>query len=178
MRANKTHTHRATRKHARTHPSNQFSSPLSIHISIAAPHDVNKLGNPILYIFQRCQSVRMKCCLQALGKFLPSFLAECGSSFICLSMHKCGVGMKSFAARQLRCYFQQLSNHGVSTEQILTDLPERHGREFVPCKALLSGFLWNLFFFFFFLHSDGGKSSTEASSCNSKEGEDSSDQQV
>lgn len=95
-----------TNTHAHTPPSNQFSSPLSIHILIAAPHDVNKLGNPILYIFQRCQSVRMKCCLQALGKFLPSFLAECGSSFICLSMHKCGVGMKSFAIRQLRCYFQ------------------------------------------------------------------------
>lgn len=74
---------------ARTHTLNQFLSPLSIHISIAWPRDANKPAytpnsNPILYIFYRCQSVRMKCCLLALGKSPLSSLAKCGSSFICL----------------------------------------------------------------------------------------------
>lgn len=99
MHANRTHTHFHTNNtHTRT--LNQFSSPLSIHISIVEPPDVNKRGNPILYIFQRCQSVRMKCCLLALGKFIPSFLAKCSSSFICLSMYKC-VRMKSLVTRQI-----------------------------------------------------------------------------
>lgn len=76
-----------------THPRalNQSSALLSIHISIVGPPDVNKLGNPILYIFQGCQSVRMKCCSLPLGKFLLSVLAQCRSSFISLSMNKCVV---------------------------------------------------------------------------------------
>lgn len=81
------HVH-ANKTHTSTHPRalNQSMAPLSIHISIPGPPNVNKLGNPILYIFQGCQSVRMKCCWPPLRKFLLSILAKCRSSFISLLM--------------------------------------------------------------------------------------------
>lgn len=99
-----------TRTSTHPHAGNQSSALLSIHISIAGPPDVNKLGNPILYIFQACQSVTMKCCLLPLGKFLLSFLAKRSSGFISPSMNRC-VGMKRCVTCQIWCYFQKFSDH-------------------------------------------------------------------
>lgn len=114
-----------TRTSTHPHAGNQSSAPLSIHISIAGPPDVNKLGNPILYIFQACQSVRMKCCLLPLGKFLLSLLAECSSSFISPSMNRCA-GTKSCVTCQIWCYFQKFTDHPQTiTSSIFHISPER-----------------------------------------------------
>lgn len=114
-------------------------------ISRSLGPDVNKLGyrpnsNPILYIFHRCQSVRMKCCLLALGKFLLSFLAKCSSSFICLSMYKC-VRMKSFVTCQIWCYFQLFSDRAQTKSHRLP----RNCNNLFPANHLLSDFLCSLF---------------------------------
>lgn len=105
MHANKTHA----LPHTLTLGINPRLRYQSISRSLGPP-DVNKLGNPILYIFQACQSVRMKCCLLPLGKFLLSLLAECSSSFISLSMNRCA-GTKSCVTCQIWCYFQKFTDH-------------------------------------------------------------------
>lgn len=97
-----------TRASTHPHAGSQSSALLSIHIVIVGPPDVNKLGNLIFYIFQGCQSVRMKCCLLPLGNFLLSFLAKCSSSFP--SMNRCE-RMKSCVTCQIWCYFQKFSDH-------------------------------------------------------------------
>lgn len=68
-----------------------------------------KLNNPIPYIFQPRQSVRMKCRSQALGKFhaVLSGLPVAPVSFAC-QCAKAAWGMKSLAARHRWCYFQAL----------------------------------------------------------------------
>lgn len=131
----------------RAPPSNQSPSPLSIYISIALWGVGGavmwiKLGNPISYIFQPRQSVRMKCRSQALGKFHAVLFGPTVApvSFAC-QCAKAAWGMKSLAGRHRRCYFQALRPSRLVRQAVYW---KDTGENLFPAKLFFFSLQYNL----------------------------------